>query len=482
MHGNSPVDARAGGAEGFLPDVCVPGSGWAWTPGADRPAAARAAEALLHSAGIPGVVTARGYGETDSCGVYRERGIDFTVELPGKKPSLTRAQQSLLEKAVAALKKLPAGFHGKLLLRFATGESLTVHAETLPDFAAQRAPANASPSRVSFQKKVYVVIYNPVVDVGTGERLISHLDWNDPRVITGKVIDFFSSASGGRVQYAVVETDELDGFPRKIDGYTFTVQEYLDLYYGGQNPHASVWADYNAIVNDPDLDICGKANRYEIDEVWIYTGPYFGFYESTLVGPESYWFNSPPVPGPWTCERMIPIMGPSPQRWVSESVENFGHRMESTMRWVYGGDWRTDETRNGWEKFALVDYVSPRHDYSGCGTIHYPPNGERDYDWANRTNNVQTNCEDFHNYPNLTYPPTSDQLIMVNCSAWGCDNIDYSPLDYFHWWFGSLPAEFVCGPDDVAADWWSYFAEPAHATHPFAACPRKIFFPNAYRR
>ncbi|WP_322488133.1 hypothetical protein [Chloroflexus sp.] len=70
---------------------------------------------------------------------------------------------------------------------------------------------------------------------------------------------------------------------------------------------------YNAIaiVNSPAFDICGKANRGEIDEVWIYNGPYFGFFESSLVGPNAFRYNSPPVAMPHTCNRLIPIMGPT---------------------------------------------------------------------------------------------------------------------------------------------------------------------------
>jgi hypothetical protein len=38
--------------------------------------------------------------------------------------------------------------------------------------------------------------------------------------------------------------------------------------------------------------------RGEIDEIWLFGGPYFGFYESRMAGPGAFWCNAPPLPGP----------------------------------------------------------------------------------------------------------------------------------------------------------------------------------------
>lgn len=310
------------------------------------------------------------------------------------------------------------------------------------------------------ERKVYVIVYDPILT--NGQYLSDYLGWLDHEDLTQGTIDFFLQASHDQVHYSVVDTTVVtDGWPEKIDGFRYTEDEYLAMIRGEIPPHQPDNVNYNAIVNSPAFDICGKANSGTIDEVWIYNGPGFGFYESTLVGPDAYWFNSPPVPGPYTCNRLIPIMGPSPERGLDCATENFGHRTESTMTQVYGS-WQQNRTSHNWERFALVKALSPDYFYSGCGNIHYPPNGESDYDYGN-TSTVLSNCDDFANYPDLGDP--AQTALPVSCPAWDCDH-----LEYFNYWYSHFPHNSGCGPDDVANDWWYYFASPELALHPLSAC------------
>lgn len=311
------------------------------------------------------------------------------------------------------------------------------------------------------RRRVYVIVYDPLLS--NGQYLSDYLGWNEHSILTQQTIDFFRQASRGRLNYEVVYTTIVtDGWPIKVDKFRYTEEEYLAVINGQSPPHEPDTVDYNAIVNSPELDICGKANRGEIDEVWIYNGPYFGFYESTLVGPGAYWYNSPPVPGPHDCNRLIPIMGPSPERGLDCAIHNFGHRMEATMTKVYGS-WEQNRTAHNWERFALVKALSPDYSYSGCGNIHYPPNGTSNYDYGN-TSGVPSNCDDFVHYPNLGDP--AETVRPVTCAEWGCTEVGY--LAY---WFSHLPSNDGCGPDGVANDWWTYFTDPALALTPSAPCP-----------
>ncbi|MCA9946749.1 MAG: hypothetical protein KC449_24880, partial [Anaerolineales bacterium] len=246
------------------------------------------------------------------------------------------------------------------------------------------------------------------------------------------------------------------------DGFVYTEEEYLAVYNGEIPSHVDDLVSYNKIVNDPQLDICGKANNNEIDEVWIYNGPWFGFYESTLVGPNAYYYNSGPVPEPFTCNRLIPIMGPSPQRGLDSAVHNFGHRTESTMSQVYGS-WVQNRIAHSWEAFALTMALAPDFSYSGCGNTHYPPNGASDYDYGN-TGSALTNCDDFFNYPDLSNP--EDVAQSVTCNTWGCNEVGYQ-----NYWYTRLPANEGCGEDNVANDWWQYFVHPELANDPSSLCP-----------
>ncbi len=292
--------------------------------------------------------------------------------------------------------------------------------------------------------------------------LSDYLGWNDHAVLTQGTIDFFQQASNGRMSYTVAYTTVVtDGWPVKIDGFRYTEETYLDVIHGVTPPHSPDNVNYNLIVNSAQFDICDKVNSGEIDEVWIYNGPYFGFWESTLAGPDAYWFNSPPVPGPYDCNRLVPIMGPSPERGLDCATENFGHRTESTMTQVYGS-WQQNRTAHNWERYALVKALSPDYSYSGCGNIHYPANGASDYDYGNPST-VLSNCADFANYPELGDPLVVAQ--PVTCSAWSCDH-----LQFFAYWFGHFPGNSGCGPDQVSNDWWEYFASPALALDPISAC------------
>lgn len=464
---------------------CIPGSGWVWADGPDRPEIADQAQKALDRIGIQAIVNAKEYGERDSCGNFHLYAIRFSVIVNRYQPN-EDDQQSLVKKIYPILRELgrprlddvritlmpediritipPSGtfLSGRAVIdeSLPSTEGIAIQDNPLPPRAYLPLIARSYPQEV-LTRNVYVIVYDPVLS--NGQYLSDYLGWNDHAVLTQGTIEFFRQVTGGRLQYHIAYTTIItDGWPAKIDGFRYTEAEYLAVINGQRTPHYPDTVDYNAIVNSTALDICGKANRGEIDEVWIYNGPYFGFYESTLVGPEAYWYNSPPVAGPHNCQRLIPIMGPSPERGLDCAIHNFGHRMEATMTKVYGS-WQQNSTAHNWERFALVKALSPNYSYSGCGNIHYPPNGVSDYDYR-RSSSTPSNCDDFFNYPNLGDPATT--ATPVNCSVWNCDE-----LGYLSYWFRHIPAASGCGPDGKANNWWRYFVDPALALNPSGACP-----------
>jgi hypothetical protein len=382
-------------------EPCRPGSGWKWTRGAFQPEIAAQVEGALGGLGLEPSVTVRQFGEVDSCGSFSLYALDFAITLPGTPPTGETEQSKLSGKIEAILAAYGKPRLGRAELTFsATGDTILLgeHDE------AGRQPV-ASPSlsatNAGFHRRVYVVVYDPMMS--NGQTLSQYLHWQEHATLTQGTIDFFQQASNGWVQYDVVETTVItDAWPAKIDGFRYTEEEYLAVLSGASPAHVPDTVDYAAIVNSPELDICGKVNRGEIDDVWLYGGPSFGYWESTLAGPGAYWYNSPPVPGPTACNRLIPIMGPSYERGLDCAVHNFGHRTESTMVKVYG-DWQQNRTAHNWDRFGLVKAQSPDYFYSGCGSAHYPPNGTADYDYDN-SSTVLSNCSDFANYPDLGDP------------------------------------------------------------------------------
>ncbi len=467
------------------PANCTPGSGWVWVNGPERPEIANQAQKALAQIGIQAIVNAREYGERDSCGSFYLYAIDFSATVQngqlegGRQQSLTSRTYSVLtelgkprvgnvqitlvpENITFTIPAPDAAFSEVIATREISPDTkaMTIQDDSLSPRAFLPLVTRSYPQE-ALRRNVYVIVYDPILS--NGQYLSDYLGWNDHTVLTQGTIEFFRQVTNNRLQYNVIYTTIVtDGWPAKIDGFRYTEAEYLAVITGQKPPHSPDTVDYNAIVNSSALDICGKANRGEIDEVWIYNGPYFGFYESTLVGPGAYWYNSPPVSGPHNCQRLIPIMGPSPERGLDCAIHNFGHRMEAAMTKVYGS-WQQNRTSHNWERFALVKALSPDYSYSGCGNIHYPPNGQRDYDYRNSSYTPST-CDDFFNYPYLGDPSATAK--PVNCSAWNC--MDF---DYLAYWFRHTPSARDCGPDGKANDWWKYFVDPALALNPSGACP-----------
>lgn len=455
-------------ADSHTDEACSPNGGKMWANGPFEPVVASNVQQELSRMGINAIVEARSYGETDSCGTYEHRGIDFTITLADAGSTYQTSQQGLADDILPILVAFGKPNLGNAKLFSPQGELIPLNR---PPISNQRSPiiqamAAESLSTDTITKKVYVIVYDPLLD--NGQKLSQYLNWNDHALITQQTIDLFKQATNNRMNYVVAETTIVtSGWPELIDGFSYTEAEYLAVLSNQQPHHEPTGVSYNKIVNSPEFDICGKLNRGEIDEVWIYNGPWFGFYESTLVGPGAYAFNSPPVGGTHNCNKLLPIMGPSPERSTNEAVHNFGHRTEATMTKVYGS-WQQNSTSHNWNKFGLVKAQSPNYSYSGCGSTHYPPNATSDYNYTN-SSSVLSNCADFANYPNLGDPLVVSQ--PVGCSAWGCLEIDY-----YRYWFGHLPSAAGCGPDNVANDWWRYFSNPALALNPSYACQPDIRF------
>jgi hypothetical protein len=305
-----------------------------------------------------------------------------------------------------------------------------------------------------------VLAFDPVLS--SGQKLSISQGWNDYRQLTNDYMAFMQQASGGRVRYRVALTTERnDLWLVKEDGFTYTEAGYLDVLAGQAAPHRPDTADYAWLLSDPAYEICGRLNRGEIDEIWMFAAPWFGFYESRLVGPGGFEYNAPPLELPG-CTRLAPIMGFNYERGLDEMVEDFGHRSEASMTMLYGS-WEQNRTAHNWDRFALSAGQSPDYTYAGCGSIHYPPNASSAYE-ADNPMTVLSNCDDFKHYPHLSEPLSVAK--PVSCATWGC-----SRLGYFTWWLEHLPANPGTGPDGRLNDWWAYVVDPGAVADYIEAAP-----------
>lgn len=323
----------------------------------------------------------------------------------------------------------------------------TATARVEPDFVPPKAPQRTV--------KVALVLQNPVID-STGMRKIHQVrGWADPVALSNQLIQEFLEASDGVVKFQIVETyDDAKIFSR-MDGQFMTVDTLIYYFsdlsrlYGRTTPgtlqylsevQGRVKFDYNAMIDYYDFDT--KRNNGVIDEVWVYAYPFAAMYESQLVGPNAFWWNSPPLAHPGL-EKLLSVMGLNYERGIPEAMESFGHRMESAL-WKAFGRWNVHaEPRNHWEIFTTIDKDRPGE--AQVGNIHFPPNGQSDYDWGNRRT-VPSYADNWRRYPYLFNIKRS-----FNCNEWGCNNIGY-----LRWWYRHLPhADGVT--QGILNNWWHYW-------------------------
>jgi len=347
-------------------------------------------------------------------------------DTPGSKPDSGGTGRGRVRRWLAHLRR-----------GFGRGERAAAAAPPSPVPETSPAPAG---STATVRPRVAVVVYNPIVDARRGARLIAHCGFADPAWLVRAYVADLAEASGGYLQYQVVDWTELHHLPALEDGYCYSGPAWLAYWERGGGWHEPQLADYAALL--AALDAPRRVAAGELDEVWLFGPPYGGFYESRMTGPGAYWCNAPPLSG-LVCARRFVVMGFSYERGVGEMLENFGHRVESMV----GHAFRHAPPGHAWEHFTAYDLVAPGR--AGCGTVHFAPNSQADYDWGN-PRPVWSTCDDW-----LAYPALSGRRRRVDCREWGGGDI----RAHHRWWLAHLPR----APGTHAghlANWWTYAVDP----------------------
>jgi hypothetical protein len=287
---------------------------------------------------------------------------------------------------------------------------------------------------------VLALNFDPVIPQAGNLALHEAMKWRNPGELASGYAGDVERASGGFVRYRIVEWRDVPQFHPKADGFVYAADDYVGRYRTGRGWHEPDAADYRRTFREHG--ILPRVSSGEIDEVWFFGGPYFGYSEGAMAGPGAFGINGSvfeDVP----VDRAFAIMGFNYERGVAEMLENLCHRVEATMSRVYGG-WRVDVLDHAWARFAANEAQSG---VAAAGSCHWPPNATAEYDFANPRTVVST-AGDWLSYPHLT-----GRAEPLSRSGWG--GPDYA-RNYFRWWLSHLPKAAGVQGDGRANNWWKY--------------------------
>lgn len=288
---------------------------------------------------------------------------------------------------------------------------------------------------------IAVIDYDPVIESQGNRRLHDLMGWSDPRQLTRAYCNELRQISGGHVDYRVVDFRELDEWPKKTDGFRYTDATWLANWQSNSGWHSPDGVDYAFMLQSQSLVPLVQSGA--VDEVLMFGAPYFGYYESRMAGPNAYWCNSPGMPQ-IASGRLFVTMGFNYERGLAEMLEDYGHRTESILWRAYGSWNNTGPAQHDWDRFTRYELIDPGH--AACGNIHFPPNGQSDYDYGN-VNFVYSTADDWRDHwPNLTGART-----LISSHQWS-----FSHLGYMRWWFGHLPRRPGVGANGKQNNWWHY--------------------------
>lgn len=287
-----------------------------------------------------------------------------------------------------------------------------------------------------YSPRVLMIVHDPIVD-DRGTRLHQHMRWHNPYALATQYVSDIAVASHGRVQYQIIKTIDAPWFPPKVDGFRYDAHSYLQGWQR-RTMHHPDGLDYRARL--AQFSLIARHTAGEFDEVWVFSFPYAGEYESIMIGPQAIWCNAPPLIVPEAAKNFV-MMGFNFERDVGCMLENFGHRVESMMQAVYQ---RTPHTHNYWRDFSQYDAIAPRQ--AGCGNVHFAPNSRHDYDWGHHAQ-VLSYCDRWSDFPHTIDAPPR----VVDCREWGNGDMRAHHI----WWLQHLPRHAGV-IDGVWGDWWHY--------------------------
>jgi len=235
-------------------------------------------------------------------------------------------------------------------------------------------PQPPSPPAVPFvptvmNRKVLVIDFRPAAIPSF---------WSDTDSLVQKYIAAMQQASENMLVYQVVNKLVAVKYPvlqdgRQYDDTTWKLALDDDTKAFRDANGSYMLADYQHILQD--FNLVAQVQNQQFDEVWMFGGPYFGFYESRMVGKGAFWCNGPGIEQ--NCRRFV-IMGYNYQRDAKEMVHDFGHRAENILAKQFGSQALLQKLYAP-QPPSAASLPAPKNEFEQFlitnGTVHRKPGG-----------------------------------------------------------------------------------------------------------
>jgi hypothetical protein len=209
-------------------------------------------------------------------------------------------------------------------------------------------------------------------------------EWSQVNALIEEYTEAIIQASHKILVYKPVKKLDIPLYPIFTDGRQYNDLTWAQARQNGQTALRDAngnfpLADYERIIRD--YSILQGIQAGVIDEVWMFGGPYFGFYESRMAGQRAFWCNAPGIEQ--NCRRFV-MMGFNYERGVREMMHSFGHRAESILAIHFGSQQFLGQL------YSQQPTPAPRNDYEKWllehGSVHRAPGGEdygqNEYEWV----------------------------------------------------------------------------------------------------
>ncbi len=305
--------------------------------------------------------------------------------------------------------------------------------------------------------KVVVVYQNPKIRKEGGKRFHEIHGFNDPIELNRIYKDSMEAVSHNTIKYEIVKVIDEDRMWTRFEDSTeyLTKERTNDLL---SEPNFETLKERN-----PRFDYEGFINYYgfgklrdvdKVNEVWVWSWPVSGMWESQQAGQNAMWCNSDPLF--MDNKKTLTVMGFNYERTADLAMHSFGHRAESILKIVYE-KWeplKNVEVPNNWELFTSLDKDTPKKGH--VGNCHFPVNGQADYDYSNKRE-TPSYAYIWKNYPNLDWENSKPEII--NCEDWQCNQ-----MGYMSWWYRKFPhLKGLNSKDKKLNNWWYYVVNYEYA-------------------